>query len=397
MLHFAISRAVLSVPAPRATPPVQGEMPAITGRRILVTGAGGSIGSELVRQIAVAKPSQLTLLDISEMNLYECNLALTKLRPRTRWNVCLGDVRDLEGMRHLFVKFKPDVVFHAAALKHVPMLEDGHNLIEAVRTNVFGTKVICDLCAARGIGLVLVSTDKAVNPSCAMGLTKRVAEIYVHEAALRHPEAQIGQVRFGNVLGSSGSVVPLFRRQIQEGGPVTITHPEMTRYLMTIEDAAALTLSAANLTRNGYALYVLDMGEPVKIVDLARNMIEHAGLRPDIDVPIEFIGVRPGEKIHEELSYPWEKLQETAVPGVRMAVPTFNPRPRTQMIDDLLVAAHARRVAQVRQALVRVVPEFRSQAFLRNAIALVTEDLSRAGHRVLPGRVLPLSALAGTN
>ena len=372
MFHTRIDHA-LALTAPVSQLSLPGiTYSAVTGRRVLVTGAGGSIGSELVRQIARARPSHLTLVDLCEVNLYEIDLALQAMKPRVRWHPCIGDVRDQEGMRHIVVHERPDIVFHAAALKHVPLLEGSHNLVEAVRTNVAGTKIVCDLCAARGIDLLLVSTDKAVNPSCAMGLTKRIAEIYVHEAALRHPEARIGQVRFGNVLGSSGSVVPLFRRQINNGGPVTVTHPEMTRYLMTIDEAAKLTLAAAGLVRDGYALYVLDMGDPVNILELAQRMIAASGL----DIPIRIVGPRPGEKLHEELSYPWEVLCPTAIAGVRRAVPTYDPNPGIHLIDNLLAAAAGRRARDVRRALVRIVPEFVGQASLRGTVARLSDGFS---------------------
>lgn len=388
MFHPRIAQALSLAPPVRGTPlDAQEGIAAVTGRRILVTGAGGSIGSELVRQIARARPAHLTLVDACEVNLYEIDLALQAMRPKTRWQPCIGDVRDADGMRHVMVRERPDIVFHAAALKHVPLLEGGHNLIEAVRTNVLGTRVICDLCAGRGIDLVLVSTDKAVNPSCGMGLTKRVAEIYVHEVARRYPEARIGQVRFGNVLGSSGSVVPLFRRQIREGGPVTVTHPEMTRYLMTIEEAAALTLAAAGLDQGGYALYVLDMGEPVNILELARRMIAAAG----VAIPIRIVGPRPGEKLSEELTYPWETLRETSVPGVRVATPAFDPTPRIRLIDELLIAAAARRAGDVRQALLRIVPEFDGRATPRRGVARLSRTIA-AGLAL--GSPVPAPALA---
>ena len=217
-------------------------------------------------------------------------------------------------MRHLFLKEKPDIVFHAAALKHVPLLEE-HNVVEAVRTNVLGTKITLDLCCAFGADFVMISTDKAVNPSSCMGLTKRVAEIYVHDRAMRFSGIRASLVRFGNVLGSSGSVVPLFQKQIEAGGPVTITHPKMTRFLMTIDEAVRLTLSASCLPQQGFSLYVLDMGRPVRIFDLAVEMIKRAGRRPFTDIDIQFVGVRPGEKLYEELNYDWEVLARRKSPG----------------------------------------------------------------------------------
>lgn len=332
-------------------------MAAVPGRRVLVTGAGGSIGSELVKQIAGQAPARLSLLDACEFNLYQIDRTLRQAHAGCSWHARIGDVRDETTMRHIFMEDRPDIVFHAAALKHVPLLEE-QNVVEAVRTNVLGTKIVVDLCATTGTNFVMVSTDKAVNPSSQMGLTKRVAEIYVHDKAKRYPETRMSLVRFGNVLGSSGSVVPLFRTQIDSGGPVTVTHAEMTRYLMTIEEAVRLTLAAASLPQAGYALYVLDMGRPVRILDLALEMIRSAGRRPYSDIDIQFVGIRPGEKLHEELSYAWEELQPTPVAGIRSAHPNFDPRPKLRQIDELLAAAAARDCEWVKRMLVDIVPEY---------------------------------------
>jgi O-antigen biosynthesis protein WbqV len=208
--------------------------------------------------------------------------------------------------------------------------------------------------------MIFVSTDKAVNPSSGMGLTKRVAEIYLQGKAQRHPETRMGQVRFGNVFGSSGSVVPLFRRQIAHGGPVTVTDTEMTRYIMTIKEAVGLTLCAANLNvqGGGYGIYVLDMGQPIKIIDIARQLIEQSGLRLGIDIEIKIIGLRPGEKLHEELSYAWEALKQTRVPRVMKANTTFDPRKTLNSMDLLLGAAERRDARAVKDALLLVVPEY---------------------------------------
>jgi FlaA1/EpsC-like NDP-sugar epimerase len=261
-------------------------------------------------------------------------------------------------------------------LKHVPLLEE-HNVVEAVLTNVLGTKVAMDLSASIGADFIAISTDKAVNPSSQMGLTKRVAEIYIHDRALRHPDARVSLVRFGNVLGSSGSVVPLFRRQIEAGGPVTVTHPEMTRYLMSIEDAVRLTLAAASLPQEGYALYVLEMGKPVRIFDLAVEMIRLAGKRPFVDIDITFVGVRPGEKLHEELNYAWEVLSPTPVAGVRTATPAFDPRPKLPKIDELMAAAQARNCDWVRRVLAQIVPEYVPSGFLHGAGGHAGEETPR--------------------
>lgn len=331
----------------------------IRGRHVMVTGAGGSIGSELSMQIAACSPDTLTLVDHSELNLYEINATLQQSNLLLPIRAALADVRDKATMRSLFQDQPPDLVFHAAALKHVPLLENDHNLVEAVRTNVLGTKHVADLCCVYGSDFVLISTDKAVNPSSGMGLTKRVAEVYVHALSRRYPEVNLAQVRFGNVLGSSGSVVPLFRRQIAQGGPVTVTHPEMTRFMMTIKEAVGLTLSAADLQRedDGYSCYVLDMGEPVKIIDLAKQLIRQAGMRPGVDIKIDIVGVRPGEKLHEELSYEWEKLEATEADGVRRAKPGYRVTPG-RAIDQLLYAAEARDHAAVKKAIAEIVPEY---------------------------------------
>jgi FlaA1/EpsC-like NDP-sugar epimerase len=334
-----------------------GSAESVRGRRVLVTGAGGSIGSELVKQISKLEPASLCMVDSCEFNLYQVSYSIEREKFVKRWSACICDVRDGSAMRHLFMRETPDIVFHTAALKHVPLLED-HNVVEAVLTNVLGTKIAMDLSASTGADFIAISTDKAVNPSSQMGLTKRVAEICVHDHAMRHPDARVSLVRFGNVLGSSGSVVPLFRKQIETGGPVTVTHPDMTRYLMTIKDAVRLTLAAASLSQSGYALYVLEMGEPVRIFDLAVDMIRRAGKRPFVDVEIAFVGVRPGEKLREELSYPWEALSPTAIAGVRSATPAFDPRPELRKIEWLIAAAQARDCDWVRRALAQIVPEY---------------------------------------
>jgi O-antigen biosynthesis protein WbqV len=329
----------------------------VWGRRVLVTGAGGSIGSELVKQISRLAPKRLCLVDSCEFNLYQVSYALERERPVKNWSACICDIRDEIAMRHLFLRESPEIVFHAAALKHVPLLEE-HNVVEAVLTNVLGTKIVMDLCASTGADFIAISTDKAVNPSSQMGLTKRVAEIYIHDRALRHPDARVSLVRFGNVVGSSGSVVPLFRKQIEAGGPVTVTHPDMTRYLMSIEDAVRLTLAAASLPQEGFALYVLEMGKAVRIFDLAVEMIRLAGKQPFVDIDVTFVGVRPGEKLHEELSYAWEHLSPTAVAGVQSATPDFDPRPKLRKIDELIAAAQVRDCDWIKRVLPQIVPEY---------------------------------------
>ncbi|MET0545831.1 MAG: polysaccharide biosynthesis protein, partial [Caulobacterales bacterium] len=280
----------------------------IEGKRVLVTGAGGSIGSELCRQIAAAKPAQLILFEASERNLYEIDMELSERFPGVPRLAAFGDVRDIKRVEEVFSQNRPEVVMHAAALKHVPLMELNPN--EAILTNVCGVKAIADAAAAWGCGaFVFISTDKAVNPSNVMGSTKRAGEIYVRAMAETYPQIGWAAVRFGNVLGSAGSVLPLFERQISQGGPVTVTDPEITRYFMTVQEASRLVIAAAahafqSQVRNGKApqqglrggeVYVLDMGSPVKIVDLAEQLIRLKGLEPNEDIKIVFTGLRPGE------------------------------------------------------------------------------------------------------
>jgi FlaA1/EpsC-like NDP-sugar epimerase len=272
----------------------------LEGETVLVTGAGGSIGSELSRQIASVRPASLVLVDQAETPLVDIAEELARERGFGAVVAVLADVKDRARMRELFERYRPAVVFHAAAYKHVPLIEA--NPIESVRNNVLATKVLADVASDYATKrFVLVSTDKAVNPKNVLGQTKAVCEWVVAAAAAReHNGTHFISVRFGNVLGSSGSVIPLFRKQIAAGGPVTVTHPDMTRYFMTIPEASQLIIQAGALGESG-DVFVLDMGTPVRIVDLAANMIRLSGKEPDRDIPIEFIGTRPGEKLHEEL------------------------------------------------------------------------------------------------
>jgi FlaA1/EpsC-like NDP-sugar epimerase len=272
----------------------------LNGETVLVTGAGGSIGSELCRQIAAMGADRIVLVDHGENALVDIARELAHERNYTSTVSVLADVKDRAKMRRLFERFRPGVVFHAAAYKHVPLMEE--NPLESVRNNVFSTAVMADVASESGAKrFVLVSTDKAVNPKNVLGQTKALCEWIVEAAAAREQNGtRFISVRFGNVLGSSGSVIPLFRRQITRGGPVTVTHPEMTRYFMTIPEAVQLIIQAGAIGESG-DVYVLDMGTPVRILDLAQNMIRLSGKEPDRDIAIEFIGVRPGEKLHEEL------------------------------------------------------------------------------------------------
>ena len=280
----------------------------LTGKTILVTGGGGSIGSELCRQIAALQPAHLVLMENSEYNLYELEMELGGKFPDVRLTASLGDVRDAATVEQLFARQKPDVVFHAAAYKHVPMLED--QVREAVNNNVQGTRTVALAADRHGCSeFILISTDKAVNPSNVMGTSKRVAEIFCQNLNA-HSNTRFITVRFGNVLGSAGSVVPLFRKQIREGGPVTVTHEDMERYFMTIPEAAQLILQSAVLGKGG-EIFVLDMGEPVKIQYLAEQMIRLSGKEPNVDIDIVCTGLRPGEKLYEELFHEQEKLEHT--------------------------------------------------------------------------------------
>ncbi|KAA0271989.1 MAG: polysaccharide biosynthesis protein [Acidobacteria bacterium] len=287
-------------------------------RIVLVTGAGGSIGSELCRQIARVGPRLLVVVDQAEDNLFQIDRELTSEWHFSRVEAVLADCKDGERMLEVMQRFAPAVVFHAAAYKHVPLVEA--NPFEAVRNNAIATRVVAETAAVAGAErFVLISTDKAVNPRTVMGASKAMAESIVRAAAARHPDTRFVSVRFGNVLGSSGSVVPIFRGQIERGGPVTVTHPEMTRYFMTIPEAVQLVIRAADLGGDG-DVFVLEMGEPVKIVDLARNMIRLAGYEPERDIAIEFTAPRPGEQLHEHLLGEDERAEPTAETRIVRAV-----------------------------------------------------------------------------
>jgi len=284
-------------------------------KTVLVTGAGGSIGSELCRQIATYKPKNIILLDHSEYHLYMIDREMARKYPQLCIPV-LGNVRDVQAMRNVFGHFHPDIVIHAAAYKHVPLLED--NISEGIRTNVIGTRTMADLSSEFKVDkFLLVSTDKAVNPANILGASKRAAEIYTQNKNAHTRAANI-TVRFGNVLDSAGSVIPLFRSQIENGGPVTVTHPDITRYFMTIPEAVSLILQAGAMGSGG-EIFVLDMGEPVKIDDMARQMVTLSGSQPDEDIKIEYIGLRPGEKLYEELFYDQESLESTANSKIMLA------------------------------------------------------------------------------
>ena len=337
----------------------------LAGKRIMVTGAGGTIGAELARQIAAFGPAHLALLDYGEFNLYSIDLEIGERAPALERSAVLCDVRDRERLTRAIALARPQLVFHAAALKHVPMVEA--HPAEGVLTNAIGTRNVADACRAGGVeAMVLISTDKAVNPTNVMGATKRVAEAYCQalDVAQHGAGTRFATVRFGNVLGSTGSVVPLFQRQIAQGGPVTVTHADITRYFMTTREAVELVLQATVLATRGDAesgkILVLDMGEPVRIADLARQMIRLSGLQPGTDIEIRFTGLRPGEKLHEELLHEAEHAVPTGTSGIMLAAPrAADLAILGRAFDEMAEAAatgHAERAVQI---LTRLVPEAR--------------------------------------
>ena len=340
----------------------------IGGRRVLITGAGGTIGSELARQIAALHPNQLIPTDSSEFNLYAIDLELRERHPDLRFQPILCDMRDRDRVMAIFAAERPELVFHAAALKHVPMVE--MNPSEGILTNVVGTRNLADAAAQYGaLAMVQVSTDKAVKPTSVMGATKRLAEFYCQALDLEgngiDHGARFMTVRFGNVLGSSGSVVPLFQRQLARGGPLTVTHPEIRRYFMTVREAVALVLQASahglEQTQARGQIFVLDMGKPAKIVDVARQVIRLAGMRPDVDVKIEFTGLRPGEKLYEELFDDAEERMDGGVEGILVAISkSINLEVLRRLFDELQTASRQQDHATLLRLLAHAVPSYRA-------------------------------------
>lgn len=328
----------------------------LTGRRVLVTGAAGSIGSEICRQVALFNPLKLVLLEQAETPLYEIEKELTVKFPELKILPLVCDVRDRETVQAAFEEYSPEVVFHAAAYKHVPMME--YNPAQAVLNNVFGSKNVADAAHACGVrNFVMISTDKAVNPTNIMGATKRCAEIYIQ--ALSRTSTKFSTVRFGNVLGSNGSVIPLFKEQIAKGGPITVTDRRVIRYFMTIPEATQLVLQAGSIG-SGSEILVLDMGEPVRIVDLAEELIRLSGLIPYHDIDIVFTGLRPGEKLFEELLIEGEGILPTSHEKIKVLAPVhIEIAPVRSELECLHAAARSNQIDALMASLKRLVPEFK--------------------------------------
>ncbi|MEX2454104.1 MAG: nucleoside-diphosphate sugar epimerase/dehydratase, partial [Rhodospirillaceae bacterium] len=356
-----------------------------SGARILVTGAGGTIGSELVRQICSFSPEEIILVDNSELHLYEIDLEVRDRFPDVRRRVVMADVRDRLRIGEVFENHRPRLVFHAAAMKHVPMVEMHPS--EGILTNVSGTMNVADAARATSVqAMVLISTDKAVNPTSVMGATKRVAECYCQAldiATAASAGTRFLTVRFGNVLGSTGSVVPLFQRQLAQGGPLTVTHPAVTRYFMTTREAVALVLQASALgSRTGEhrgTIFTLEMGDPVRIQDLARQMIRLAGLRPGQDIDILYTGLRPGEKLYEEPLHQSEELHPTELQGILLASPrTADFKMLDRLIRELVGAARTGNAERGLGLVRTIVPEYTPTANADGGLPVVSGPLSQA-------------------
>ncbi|KAB2834559.1 MAG: polysaccharide biosynthesis protein [Caedimonadaceae bacterium] len=335
-------------------------------RRILVTGAGGTIGGELLRQVAAFDPAHITIVDHSEFLLYNANLDITEHFPDLSIKPVLMDVSDTIRVQKVIQEEKPDIIFHAAALKHVPIAEQNPN--EAILTNVVGTRNIAEAARDNKVkAMVFISTDKAVNPSSIMGASKRLSESLCQSLDSLNKEKSSTRyviVRFGNVLGSTGSVVPLFTRQLQRGGPLTVTDPRVTRYFMTTHEAIELVLQAAALgfksAKTTGQIFVLDMGKSIKIDELARQMIRLAGYKPDEDIKIEYTGLRGGEKLHEELFFNSENLQPTTCEGLMLATTEIDPPKRLlSKLDTLEEHARLRESLKTLSLLRELVPEYK--------------------------------------
>ena len=330
----------------------------IHGKTVLVTGGGGSIGSELCRQIAGAKPEMLIIFDIYENNAYDIQQELRRNFPELNLEVLIGSVRNTSRVDWVVGHYRPDLIFHAAAHKHVPLMEDSPN--EAIKNNVFGTYKVASAAAKYGVRrFVLISTDKAVNPTNIMGASKRLCEMVI-QMMDRRSKTEFVAVRFGNVLGSNGSVIPLFKKQIAAGGPVTVTHPDIIRYFMTIPEAVSLVLQAGYYAKGG-EVFILDMGEPVKIDTMARNMIRLSGYEPDVDIKVVYTGLRPGEKLYEELLMKEEGLQETANRLIHIGKPIEMDDEKFAAQLDCLKAACQAETENMKDIVAEIVPTYRKK------------------------------------
>ena len=330
----------------------------IHGKTVLVTGGGGSIGSELCRQIAGAEPEMLIIFDIYENNAYDIQQELRRNFPELNLEVLIGSVRNTSRVDWVVGHYRPDLIFHAAAHKHVPLMEDSPN--EAIKNNVFGTYKVASAAAKYGVRrFVLISTDKAVNPTNIMGASKRLCEMVI-QMMDRRSKTEFVAVRFGNVLGSNGSVIPLFKKQIAAGGPVTVTHPDIIRYFMTIPEAVSLVLQAGYYAKGG-EIFILDMGEPVKIDTMARNMIRLSGYEPDVDIKVVYTGLRPGEKLYEELLMKEEGLQETANRLIHIGKPIEMDDEKFAAQLDCLKAACQAETENMKDIVAEIVPTYRKK------------------------------------
>lgn len=330
----------------------------ISGKVVMVTGGGGSIGSELCRQIAQSKPKQLIIFDIYENNAYAIQMELQRQYPYLDLVVLIGSVRNTARLDRVLGQYRPEIVFHAAAHKHVPLMENSPN--EAIKNNVFGTYKMAQASVKYGVKkFVLISTDKAVNPTNIMGASKRLCEMVV-QMMNRESETEFVAVRFGNVLGSNGSVVPLFEKQIAEGGPVTVTHPDITRFFMTIPEAVSLVLQAGYYAKGG-EIFVLDMGSPVRIDDMARNLIRLSGYEPDVDIKIVYTGLRPGEKLYEELLMEEEGLQETRNKLIHIGKPIEMDDEKFKEQLALLEEAYKTESPEMKHIVAEIVPTYKPQ------------------------------------
>jgi FlaA1/EpsC-like NDP-sugar epimerase len=329
----------------------------LSGKRVLVTGAGGSIGSELVRQASRFNPRSICLMDFSEFNLFKIDLECRQRFPHLEILPFLGDIRDPETVNSLFSKYSPQIVFHAAAYKHVPIQEEHPR--EACMANVLGTRNLVEASLKTGVDrFVLVSTDKAVRPANVMGATKRLAEMLV-DSMNGKAGTRFMSVRFGNVIRSSGSVIPLFQEQIARGGPVTVTHPDITRYFMTIPEAAQLILQAGAMGEGG-EIFILEMGKPIRILDMARDLIRLQGYEPEKDIPIQFIGLRPGEKLFEELITEGEGIVSTSHEKIMvLRGNSYDPGPIVKYVEELLAAVHHMDEASIKRKLGEIVSEYK--------------------------------------